>query len=152
VVKLLLTRELGRLAKWLRILGIDAEYSRLNNNASLIIQALREDRTILTRNHRLPAARGIRIVVLKEELIKKQLSEILGVLENVPGPEEMFTRCTVCNEMLVNVDKDKIKEKVPVYVFATQEKFLSCPKCSRVYWQGTHWKNVADTLKTIKDQ
>ena len=152
MVKLLLTRELGRLAKWLRILGFDAEYSREKNNAFLVIQALREDRTILTRNHRLPAARGIRIVVLKEELIKKQLSEISKLREIIPGAEEMFTRCTICNEALVSIAKDKIKEKVPEYVFQTQEKFSTCPKCRRLYWPGTHWKNVAEALKTIKGQ
>jgi uncharacterized protein len=152
VVKLLLTRELGRLAKWLRLLGIDAEYSREKNNASLVIQALRQERSILTRDHRLPAARGIKIVVLKEELIKKQLAETLKLLGIVARAEEMFTRCTVCNRVLVDVARDSVKEKIPEYVFATQEKFLACPKCSRVYWQGTHWKNVEGTIKAIQGQ
>ena len=150
MVKLLLTRELGRLAKWLRIMGIDAENSCQRNNSSLVIQALREDRTIVTRNRRLPAARGIRIVVLKEELVKKQLQEISELLGIVPVCTGMFTRCTICNQELVSVAKDKIKEKVPEYVFQTQEKFFSCPKCARTYWQGTHWNNVQETLKMIK--
>jgi uncharacterized protein with PIN domain len=150
VLKLLLTRELGRLAKWLRILGLDAEYSREKNNASLIIQALREDRLILTRNHRLPAGRGIRIVVLKEELIRKQVAESLKLLEIPVRPQELFTRCTVCNQALVDVLKEKIKDKVPEYVFQTQEHFRACPKCSRIYWQGSHWMNVEEILKAIQ--
>ncbi len=139
------------MAKWLRILGVDAEYSRQKNNASLIIQALREERVILTRNRRLPAARGISILVLREEEIKKQLAEILKMPGICPGPQEMFSRCTVCNEALVSIAKEKIKEKVPEYVFQTQEEFLTCPECGRIYWQGTHWGNVRKFLEEIEN-
>ena len=151
-MKLLLTRELGRLAKWLRIMGVDAEYSRQKNNASLVIQALKEERTILTRNHRLPAARGIKIAVLKEELLRLQLEEVFELLGLAPQPEELFTRCTVCNLRLADIGKDKVKDKVPEYVFQTQEKFLTCPSCGRIYWQGTHRNNVEKALKAINSK
>ena len=149
-MKLLLTRELGRLAKWLRILGVDAEYSRQRNNASLVIQALREERVIVTRNHHLPAARGIKIVILGQEEIKKQLAEACASLAIAPKIEELFTRCSICNRALENIAKDKVKEKVPEYVFATREKFLACPECGRIYWQGSHWKNVEEALEALK--
>jgi hypothetical protein len=149
-MKVLLTGELGRLARWLRILGVDAEYSRENSNASLMIRALREDRVILTRNHRLPASRGIKIVVLKEELLKKQLAEIFNELGLADCQAGMFTRCTICNETLVSIAKEKAEEKVPEYVLQTQENFFTCPKCSRIYWQGTHWGNVRQLLEEIK--
>ena len=148
-MKLLLTEELGRLAKWLRILGLDTEYSRESNSSSVIIQALREERIILTRNHRLPAGRGMKIVTLKEEQIKAQLTEVLQKLQVEVKPELMFSRCTICNVTLESAAKEEIKSKVPEYVFNTQERFYLCPKCSRVYWQGTHWGNVQQLLKEI---
>jgi len=148
-MKLLLTRELGRLSKWLRILGVDAEYFKEGNASSLIIQALRDGRIILTRNHRLPQARGIKIILIKQERIKAQLSEVLKALRVQPDPKMMFSRCILCNVELAQIDKKKIRDKVPEYVFKTQEDFITCPKCKRIYWQGTHWGNVQNMLKEI---
>lgn len=61
----------------------------------------------------------------------------------------MFTRCVLCNKILSEVSRDKIKDKVPEYVFQAQDKFLRCDECGRVYWQGTHWDNAAATLQEI---
>jgi len=148
-MKLLLTRELGRLAKWLRILGFDTEYFKEANISSLIIQALRENRVIITRNHRLPRSAGLRIVLIKEEKLKEQLREVLKALEISLDSVLMFSRCIICNEELVEIAKDQIKDRVPEYVFNTQKDFISCPKCERIYWQGTHWGNVETILKEI---
>jgi len=148
-MKFILSKELGRLAKWLRILGFDAVYYNQDNLSSLIIQALRDERIILTRNQRLPQARGIKIVLIKNEKIKKQVAEILKTLKIKPEPEIMFSRCILCNAQLMDIAKEKVKDKVPEYVFKTQGYFITCPKCQRIYWQGTHWGNVTQTLKEI---
>jgi len=149
-VKFILTKELGRLVKWLRILGFDTEYFNADNAGSLIIQALREERIILTRNQHLPQVRGLKIVLIKNEKITKQVAEALKILEIKPDPETMFRRCILCNAELVDIVKEKVKDKVPEYVFKTQENFITCPKCQRIYWQGTHWGNVQKTLEEIK--
>jgi uncharacterized protein with PIN domain len=149
-VKFLLTQELGRLAKWLRILGLDVAYSKERSPGSVMIQALREDRIILTRNHRFPESRGIKITVLKSETLKEQLREALEHLNISLDTKHMFTRCLICNEELVGVKKEKIKDKVPEYVYKTQDDFVTCPQCERVYWRGTHWGNVHNILKAIQ--
>lgn len=147
-MKLLLTRELGRLAKWLRILGFDTEYTKDTGTSSLIIRSLRDERLILTRNHRLLQNKGVKIVLLKSEELKGQLAEALKALNIKPDSAMMFTRCTLCNIELTPVAKEKIKDRVPEYVFETQETFLACPKCRRLYWQGTHLGHI----KKIMDQ
>lgn len=149
VMKFILTKELGRLAKWLRILGFDTVYFNQDNLSSLIIQALRDERIILTRNQRLARPSGVKIVLIKAEKIKDQIAEILKELHIRPESEKMFSRCIICNEELVEIEKEKIKDKVPEYVFKTQEDFITCPKCKRIYWQGTHWGNVIKTLEEI---
>jgi len=138
------------LAKWLRILGFDTAYYNQDNPGSLIIQALRDERIILTRNQRLPQARGLKILLVKNEQIKKQVEEVLTTLKIILKPEAMFSRCILCNEELAAIVKDKVKDKVPEYVFKTQKDFITCPKCKRIYWQGTHWGNVQKTLEEIK--
>lgn len=72
-MKFLASRELGRLAKWLRILGFDTVYFRDNNKGSLIITALREDRIILTRNKVLVNDKSLKILFIESENIKQQL-------------------------------------------------------------------------------
>lgn len=147
--KFLLTRELGRLAKWLRILGYDTEYFNQDNISFLIIQALRDERIIITRNSHLPQSRGIRIVLIEAEKIKEQIRQVVNKLNIKPQEEIMFSRCIICNVELISVSKNEIKDRVPEYVFKTQEDYVSCPKCNRIYWQGSHWGNVKNILEEI---
>lgn len=148
-MKFILTKELGRLAKWLRILGFDTLYFNQDKPGSLIVQALRDERVILTRNQHLPQARGVTIIHLSAEKLKEQIPQVAKALNIQLDARRMFTRCILCNEPLTAIEKDKVKDKVPGYVFNTQSDFVRCPRCNRIYWQGTHWGNVADTLKNI---
>lgn len=148
-MKFLLTSELGRLAKWLRILGYDSAYIRENNHASLIIKALRESRIIISRNSHLGRSGGIKIALLKAENLKEQLKELGTKLPLATGQENMFSRCVVCNEQLAAMEKKHIKERVPEYVYQTHDDFFACPQCRRVYWQGTHWGNVSKILEEL---
>lgn len=148
-MKFLLTKELGRLAKWLRICGFDAEYIADNKPASVIVTALKSGRTILTRNHHMPQGRGVAIMQVKAQEVREQLAEVCRALHISPAPADMFSRCIVCNEVLRIVDKAFIKERVPAYVFETQDRFFTCVKCNRVYWQGTHWQSVAEALRSV---
>jgi hypothetical protein len=148
-MKFLLTRELGRLAKWLRILGFDAEYFTAQKSSSLIIAALRDERIILTRNLRLPEMHGIKTLYIKSDYIREQISQVCRELNISADSSRMFSRCILCNLELVGIEKEKIKDKVPEYVFKTQDNFVCCPQCQRVYWQGTHWGNAAQILREI---
>lgn len=137
------------MSKWLRILGLDAAYFKRDNAGSLIIEALRGERIILTRNQRLPKSCGVRIILIKAQAIREQVPEVLKVLKIKPVSSMMFTRCTICNEGLSAIEKGKVKNAVPEYVFKTQDNFVICPKCKRIYWQGTHWGNVEAMLKEV---
>ena len=149
-MKFILTRELGRLAKWLRILGFDSEYFQENNIGSLIIQALRDNRIILTRNLRMHDIYGTKIIYIKSERLPEQVAQLLKELKLGSHSKQMFSRCIICNTELIAVEKEKIQDRVPEYVFATQDNFVTCPQCKRIYWQGTHWGNVKKILEGIK--
>jgi uncharacterized protein len=146
---LFLTKELGRLAKWLMILGFDTEYFKRDNVISLIIQALKDGRIIVARNHRLPRPFGVKILLIKAETLKEQILEVLKGLKITAYSDMMFTRCAICNEELAPADKETIKDRALEYVLKTQEAFYACPKCKRIYWRGTRWGNVSKILKEI---
>jgi uncharacterized protein with PIN domain len=148
-MRFILTRELGRLAKWLRILGYDTEYYKNPNVSSLIIRALQEGRIILTRNHRISLQSGPKVAVIEAEAIKTQVQEVLERFALFPDAESMFTRCTLCNRELSGIEKKDAEGRVPEYVYQTQNDFYTCPECRRIYWAGSHWGNVEATLKEI---
>ena len=150
-MKFILTPELGRLSKWLRILGFDVAYISRDDITALIIQALRDNRIILTRNTRLlNKLRVGRAIGIKSDSVSLQLKQVLGDLNIRVDQQNMFSRCTICNTELSRVDKEKIQGKVPEYVFNTQEEFFSCLACRRIYWAGTHWGNVRRCLEEIR--
>lgn len=149
-MKFILTPELGRLAKWLRILGFDAVYSAEVNFSSLLIHALRNNRIILTRNsHFILKAQMTKAVWIKSNEVNQQLKQVIKELNLKPEKDLMFSRCIICNIELESVNRQHIKDRVPEYVFKTQQKFFVCPRCQRVYWSGTHWGNVSEALKSI---
>jgi len=114
-----------------------------------LIEALRENRIIVTRNQRISKERGPKVINIKKEDLKEQLKQIIEELKLTLDKEKMFSRCVICNLELEYIEKDKAKERVPEYVFNTQENFYLCKGCKRIYWQGTHWGNVAKTLGEI---
>ncbi|HRZ13978.1 MAG TPA: Mut7-C RNAse domain-containing protein [Candidatus Omnitrophota bacterium] len=148
-MRFLLTREVGKLATWLRILGFDALYSCEEARGAIIIQALRADRIVITRNRHLSCGRGVRIVVLKSERVQEQLSETVAALGIKLSLEQVFSRCVLCNVALQRIDKETIESRVPDYVVRTQEAFFTCPVCGRLYWRGTHWGAVAAAIRAL---
>ncbi len=149
-MKFLLTREVGRLARWLRILGYDARYESSANASACVLAAIKEDRVLVTRDRRLGRRHAGTIVGLGCDEVKAQLRELGRQLGLRWDASRMFTRCLVCNRSLEAVEKDSIKERVPEFVFKTQEQFQQCPACRRVYWRGTHWGHVTRVLEEIQ--
>jgi len=149
-MKFLLTREVGRLARWLRILGCDARYESSANTSACVLAALKEDRVLVTRNRRIGRRHAGTIVCLSSDDVKAQLRELGQRLGLLWDASQMFTRCLVCNRPLEAVAKDSVRERVPEFVFQTQEQFHQCPACRRVYWRGTHWGHVTEVLEEIR--
>ena len=149
-MKFIATKELGKLSKWLRILGFDTEYYTQDNKSSLVISALRDERVVLTRLMRFPQGHGIKVLHINSDFVKEQIKQLINELGLRLEKEQMFSRCTICNQEVVAIEKEKIKDNVPEYVYRTQSDFSICPVCARVYWQGSHWGNVSKILEEIK--
>ena len=127
----------GKLARWLRVLGFDVIYSNVMDDDEIARLAESDDRIILTRDTGL-AARHIKAQCLLVESgdYKDQIRQVLHTLELKDF--EVFSRCLECNTPLQNVDKETVFEKVPPFVYLTQDRFAICPSCRRVFWHGTH--------------
>lgn len=140
---------LGKLARWLRALGYDALYFKAADDRQLLQLARREARTLLTRDARLARLAGTHGLLIRETALDSQLSEVIKRLTLVPSGEGILSRCLECNGVLEDRSKDSVRGRVPEYIFATQERFVGCPACARIYWQGSHADRILARLDRI---
>jgi len=140
---------LGRLATWLRVLGMDVQYERAIEDNVLIERAITEDRVVLTRDRLLARRRLLRgrVFLVHHDHVEDQLKEVVGRFG--VEPERFFTRCVRCNAPLRALPAGAAEGRVPPYVFRTQRSFSTCPVCGRIYWQGTHREKMEKKIREM---
>ena len=140
---------LGRLARWLRILGHDVVYESSISDNDLIARAIHERRIILTMDRKLAERESAKnSLLVNSPSYKEQLKQVITQY-NIDYKSGIFTRCLVCNNLLEPIEKEKIKDKVPPYVYSTQDEFDICQQCGRIYWSGTHRVKMLKMLDEI---
>jgi uncharacterized protein with PIN domain len=144
-------QNVGKLARWLRMMGYDAVLFGEGEDDKMIAAALAEDRTILTRDTRIPRRRlatsgRLKVFLLKGDEPEDQLRQAVSALGLDPSLAP-FSRCLEDNQPLVERSLEEVAGRVPPYVFKTQQQYRECPGCHRIYWRGTHWQAMMEELK-----
>ena len=139
---------LGKLARWLRIIGQDVIYGPDLSGAGLVRAARREDRLILTRDRALGRKNPPPYLLIRSDHFREQLRQVIEEFGLEPL-KDAFTRCVECNTRFEPITQAEVEGKVPPYVFATQKKFSFCRKCRRVYWPATHQERMMEELKGL---
>ena len=149
-VRFLADAMLGKLAKWLRILGCDVAYDPDISDREIAERGRREGRVILTRDTLLIRKREVRenYFLIHGDSYREQLRQVVDQFAIDPEGG-LFTRCVLCNEPIAEVDKLQVAGKVPPYVYETQESFGSCARCGRIYWKATHRKEMERQRKEM---
>lgn len=140
---------LGKFTRWLRLLGLDVEYANDMEDKKLMTRAEKEKRILLTRDLELfqqTNARGVDSFLVEG----RTEAERLACLAKEYGfPLEIditVSRCPKCNTQIKAVSKDSVAGRVGEATFTHYNEFWQCPNCSQIYWQGAHWKKIANTL------
>lgn len=136
---------LGRLAKWLRIMGFDCDFTPHDRRdlRLMLLEARTPGTVLLTRDTRLVAHQGeIRIILFREQHWRDQVKRLLKELALAPDERNFFTRCTVCNELLREIPRAEALASVPARTAEHDYKFYRCPSCGKLYWPGTHLDGV----------
>ena len=150
-MKFIADENVGKLCKWLRILGYDVSYYSPIDDAELIRKAVQENRIILTRDSGIPKWNMVKNCLLLESIDTfEQLKQVVKHFKLPVSKELIFTRCIECNVPVVDVSKTDVKDKIPPYVRKTHEEFVQCPSCGKVYWAGSHYDNVLKRLEEIE--
>jgi uncharacterized protein with PIN domain len=152
-IKFIVDSNVGKLAKWLRMLGYDAIFFEGEDDAYMIDKAMKESRVILTRDTQVMKRGVITSGRLKAILIDSDHQElqILQVIEalHLDFQSRPFTICLECNNSLEERSKEEMRDRVPPYVFKTQQQYMECPACQRIYWRGTHWQAMLRKLERL---
>jgi uncharacterized protein with PIN domain len=140
---------LGKLVRWLRVMGIDVVYDPHLTDAQLLRGAEHEGRVLLTRDRRLANRRGsARLMLIESAYYHEQVREVVRAFQ-LAERATVFSRCIRCNTLLRPVSRELVAGKVPVYVFTTQKTFKACDVCDRLYWNGTHRGNMLRQLQAM---
>jgi hypothetical protein len=144
----------GRLARWLRIMGYDTLIFKGADDGDMLTVALAESRIVLTRDTQLVKRRlittgQVKAILIKSGRVGEQL-ELVSETLHLSASARPFAICVECNEPLVQKRKEDVRDCVPEYVYKTQNEYRQCPSCRRIYWKGTHWQAMTRKLKKLE--
>jgi len=146
---------LGKLARWLRMMGQDAKYSNMADDAALLATAKKENRVLLTRDFALyeqAVAKNVEAYYVEGTTEPERLAN-LAARFGIPLEIDLEkSRCPKCNTKLAPVPKEEIAGKVEKNTLEHYDTFWKCPGCNVVYWQGAHWTKIRVTLEEAKQK
>ena len=140
---------LGTLSRWLRIMGYDTTFNKKLSLVEFVEETKKDDRILLTRNSRIYEIKDFKnFYYVKGNHLDEQLKEIIKNF-NLDVKSNIFSRCLDCNIEVKRIEKEKVKSKVPLFVYKNFNVFFECPKCKKIFWCGSHYKNTLTKLKNI---
>jgi uncharacterized protein with PIN domain len=140
---------LGRLARWLRVLGYDTFYDIGVADPVLVRLAEEEERLLLTRDrHLLRELRPARWLEVRHDDPLQQLRGLVLELR-LPAPEALFTRCLLCNAALAVMAPEEAEPLLPEGVRGLPGPVRRCPECGRLYWDGSHVRRMRAALERV---
>jgi uncharacterized protein with PIN domain len=153
-IKFIADNNVGKLARWLRLIGYDTLLFKQKDDARMIKTALGDDRVVLTKDtqfmkRRLVTNGELKAILIKQDGPKTQIQEVVKKL-NLNYHFNPFSLCLECNQTLIPRCKEEVQGLVPPHVFETQTQYTECPTCHRIYWQGTHWQAMVKKLQDLQ--
>lgn len=140
---------LGRLARWLRVLGYDTFYDIAVADPVLVRLAQEEERLLLTRDrHLLRELRPIRSLEVRQDDPLHQLRDLVQGLR-LPAPDSLFTRCLLCNAPLEVLPREEAEPLLPEGVRDLPGPVRRCPVCARLYWDGSHVRRMRAAIERV---
>lgn len=136
---------LGRLARYLRMLGYDTTYTRDRDAFQALREALATGRVLLTRRRDVAARAAERAMLITDDDVRRQLTAVTRRF-GLSISARTMSRCLECNEPLRPAAKEEVIDRLPPHVRKTQELFAVCETCGRVYWPGTHYARALARL------
>ena len=143
--------QLGKLVRYLRMLGFDVLYSNSYNDDEIVTVSRIEKRRILTKDRNiLKRSEVTHGYFVRNDDIVNQTKEIIKRFDLKKDINE-FTRCLECNNFLQSVIKEDIIDQIPTKVARWHDTFFICSNCKKIYWQGTHHQKMNTLIQSLKN-
>ena len=147
-VRFITDHSLAGVARWLRLCGFDTVVFQGKAGRAMMRQAQAQERILLTRRRDMQARQvSGRLLLMQAADPRSQLKYILESLSLQISRDKMLSICLVCNHPLEEVPRPEVRDLVPPFVFENHEKYTRCPRCERIYWEGSHVCRVLDYFK-----
>jgi len=143
---------LGRLARYLRMLGFDSLWSAEFEDDELLRISREEGRYLLTRDRELcgragkPACHYVKATDPKEQII--EVIAAFALKEQVASGKGFLTLCMDCNAPILPTQPHQVVDRLPGSVLLAHDKFFLCPRCERIFWQGSHWDRMKEWVNS----
>ena len=154
ILKFVLDGMLGKLTRWLRMLGQDADYAGALDDEALIEVAKAEKRILLTRDvelFRRAMNQHAEVFLVEGANESERLASLALRFGFSLSLDPNASRCPICNAKIRPAEEKEIDWKIPPSTKEVHHRFWECPKCGKVYWQGSHWTRILKTLKEAED-
>jgi uncharacterized protein with PIN domain len=146
--KFITDASLRRLAKWLRILGYNTVVFPNQAGREMLRKAATEGRIVLTRRKDMTERQfSGRLFLISGVDIASQLNDVISKYSLKVDQQKMFEICLECNEKLYPVEREEVRDLVPLFVFENCTEYNQCPRCRKIYWVGTHQRNALEFIK-----
>jgi uncharacterized protein len=148
-VKFLADGMLGKLTRWLRMLGHDVLYSTELGDNDLLELVKAENRSLLTKDlelYRRAIGRGLDGFYVESKTESNLLAEVAKRYALTLEIKMDKSHCPICNTPIKPASKEELKSKLELNTYQYYEQFWQCPNCGQIYWQGAHWKQITATL------
>jgi uncharacterized protein with PIN domain len=149
---------LGKLSRWLRMLGCDVKYQNDLNDDELIKIAVKENRILLTRDVQLfsrAKKNNVQAYLVRSRTETEKLAEVTQQFYIKLEIDAANSRCPKCNAGLEPIPKDEVNGKIPQATSRLHTDFWKCADCGQIYWHGSHWQKINRKLldaKTLKSE
>ncbi len=142
---------LGGLARWIRAAGYEATWIPDIDDDDLLREGERRQTIILTTDSMLMERRVLRDGILPAVWLPPTLTmrEQLALLFAELGLEPRESRCMSCGGELVEVDKEKVRERIPPRTYLWKNEYFECSRCGKLFWHGTHWDKIVNSLRRL---
>jgi len=152
-MKLIADGMLGRLTRWLRLLGYDVEYLHDVLDDELLALARKEERILLTCDlilYRRAKKSGINSFLITGNDEPEKLANLAKKFNIRLGVDMSVSRCPLCNHPIKRVEKSSVIGRLHRTTLEAYDEYWECTECSKIYWRGSHWKKINETLEKAK--
>lgn len=154
--KFLADAMLGNIAKKLRLFGFDCKYFATIEDDQLISIATTENRILVTRDHGITNICKKRNVSVIDLFSADEVNQIVEIYKKINLTKCVIDikdiRCSICNDIIRSIEKQKITDRIPIMVEQNLEQFWMCICCNQIYWKGTHIRNLQKLIDNINER